>query len=50
MAVEDHPKFTEWKKALEDLIEVKQAFKKGHATQADVENALKAYVALADEL
>ena len=50
MPVEDHPKFSEWKAALEHLIDAKEAFKAGKATQADLDKALEAYHKIADEL
>jgi hypothetical protein len=50
MAVEDHPKFEEWKAALEILIEAKEAQKAGEASQKDVDEAVAAYVKIADEV
>jgi hypothetical protein len=50
MSVEDHPKFPEWKAALEKLIKAKQALRDGRATQVDVDKAMEAYVKIADEL
>lgn len=50
MAVEDHPKFAEWKAALNNLIAAKEALRKGHAVQADVDKAYEAYVKIADDL
>ena len=50
MAVEDHPKFQEWKAALERLIEAVQALKDGDASEADVAKARAAYIKIADEI
>lgn len=50
MAVEDHPKFPEWKKALEGLLAATEAKKAGKAVQADVEKAKKTYFKIADEV
>lgn len=50
MAVEDHPKFAEWKRALEDLIVAVAAEKEGRATANDVAKARAAYIKIADEI
>ncbi len=50
MAVEEHEKFEEWKSALEELIEAKEAQRAGKATQKDVERAREAYIRIADEV
>jgi len=50
MSVEDHPKFDEWKEALEMLITSKKEFKAGAASQADVDAAMNAYHKIADEV
>ena len=42
MAVEDHPKYSEWRMLLEDLINAIEAKKAGKASAADVEAARKA--------
>ena len=50
MPVEDHPKFSEWKAALENLIAAKDALRLGTASQADVDVAMDAYHKIADEV
>lgn len=50
MAVEEHPMFEEWKKALERLITAKEGLKQGVASQADVDAAMKAYHDIADKV
>ena len=50
MAAEDHPKYPEWRTALETLIESVQARKEGRATDADVNEARKALHKIADEI
>ena len=50
MAVEDHPKFPEWKRRLERLFEAKEALKDGSAIQKDVDDALAEYDKIAVEL
>jgi hypothetical protein len=50
MAVENHPKFPEWKEALEGLILAKDKFRNGGVSQEAVDAALKAYHKIADEL
>jgi hypothetical protein len=50
MPVEDHPKFEEWKQALEKLIAAREALKAGTATITDVNAARAAYIKIADEV
>lgn len=50
MSVEAHPRFEEWKSALEELISVKEAHRAGEATTRDVEVALKRYFSVADDI
>ncbi len=50
MAVEDHPKFPEWKAALEKVISAKEASIAGNACQDDVDRALEEYYKIADEI
>ncbi|CAN5922676.1 hypothetical protein BH11PSE3_BH11PSE3_06380 [soil metagenome] len=58
MAVEDHPKFTAWRQTLDQLIEAKKRLDRAAesadgtigAAKLDLENAKKAYWAIADEI
>jgi outer membrane protein TolC len=50
MAVEDHPKFPEWRAALDLLTEAKEAFSSGKATQAEVDKAQAQYDRISGEL
>lgn len=50
MPVEDHPKYAEWKAALEHLVDAKRAQREGTATPQDVEIAKDAYYKIADEV
>ena len=50
MAVENDPRFPKWKAALENLLAVTEARKNGDATDAEVNEARKAYFKIADEL
>ena len=50
MANKDHPKYPEWLVAQNNLIEVKEALKKGSATPDDVVKAQAAYNKIADEI
>jgi hypothetical protein len=37
MALDDHPKFGQWRKAQERLIHVREALRRGDAKQQDVD-------------
>ncbi len=50
MSVEDHPKYPEWRSALENLIDAVDARKADDATDADVEKAKNAYRKIADDI
>lgn len=50
MAVEDHPKYPEWRQALEDLIDAIAGRKTGKSTSGDVARARKNYFKVADQL
>lgn len=50
MSVEDHPKFKEWKAALEELIDATDAFREGLAFKYEVDEAKEAYYKIADEI
>lgn len=50
MAVEEHRLFPVWKKRLEELIDAKDALRKGNASQVDVDKAQAEYDKIADEI
>ena len=50
MAIEDHPKFPQWKKALEKLVSVKEAYDAGNAMQLDLDKARDEFIKIADEI
>ncbi len=50
MAVEDHPKYPEFLRALNQWIDARKAFREGEAIERDVKEAEKAYNEIIDEL
>lgn len=50
MAVENHPLFPVWKDRLEKLIETKEAFREGRASQLDVDKAQADYDKISEEI
>jgi hypothetical protein len=50
MAVEDHPKFPEFLRALNRWIDARKAFGEGQANKKDVSEAEEAYNKIVDEL
>jgi hypothetical protein len=50
VAVEDHPKFAEWRKAQERLIEVREALRRGDARQEDADTLQAEYDRLSREI
>jgi hypothetical protein len=50
MALEDHPKFAEWRKAQERLIEVREALRRGDATQRQADAVQAEYDRLSREI
>ena len=50
MAVEDHPKFAEWRKAKERLIEVREALRRGDAKQEEADRVQADYDRLSREI
>lgn len=50
MAVEDHPKFPEFLKALNNWIDARKALRDGQANEKDVKKAEDAYDEVINEL
>jgi hypothetical protein len=50
MPLEDHPKFAEWRKAQERLIEVREALRRGDATQQQADAVQAEYDRLSREI
>jgi len=50
MAVEEHPKFAEWQKAQERLIQVREALRRGDARQAEADSVQAEYDRLSREI
>lgn len=50
MAVEDDPWFPTWKQRLENMIDAKETFRNGRATQAEIDKAQLEYGKTAAEI
>lgn len=50
MAVEDHPKYAQWRQAQDELTAAIEAKKEGKATKDDVERAQQAYDKISEEI
>jgi hypothetical protein len=50
MAVEDHPKFAEWRRAQERLIRVREALRRGDARQEDADELQMQYDRLSRDI
>jgi hypothetical protein len=50
MAVKDHAKFAEWRKAQDRLIEIREALRRGDAKQEEVDTLQAEYDRLSREI
>ena len=50
MALEDHPKFAEWRRAQERLIRVREALRRGDARQEDADELQMRYDRLSPDI